>query len=71
MKEKTHIEPVCDIFSAGSTFYTMLTKRLLFNGTTPQEIIQKNRSLSYEIDEEEIYNASKSKAACDLLYKML
>ena len=34
MKEKTHIEPICDIFSAGSTFYTMLTKKLLFNGST-------------------------------------
>jgi len=33
LSQSEHIEPVCDIFSAGVIFHILLTKKPLFEGT--------------------------------------
>lgn len=53
-KEMNHIDPKCDVFSAGVTFFVMLTKRSLFNAATQEEAILKNKNCEFILASEEI-----------------
>ena len=43
LAESRHIEPQCDVFSAGVIFHILLTRKQLFEGTKYDEVYKKNR----------------------------
>ena len=69
LKESSHIEPQCDIFSAGVIFHILLTRRQVFEGTRYDEVYKKNREMNINLTGER-YEGIDS-AAMDLLAQML
>jgi serine/threonine protein kinase len=59
----------CDVFSAGVIFYSLLTNRLLFEGSTNKEIYQANLECDIDIDDERFKHIEKK--ALNLLFQML
>lgn len=69
LNESKHIEPECDIFSAGVIFHILLTRKAVFEGTKYEEVYKKNKEMKIDFESEKYANVSSD--ALDLLKKML
>jgi calcium-dependent protein kinase len=68
-KEPAHVEPLCDIFSLGALFHILLTRKQLFEGTSFQEVLHKNKHLMIKVNETVVKKTDLN--ALDLLKKMI
>lgn len=50
LKDNTHVEPQCDVFSAGAIFHILLTRRPLFEGTQYEEVYRKNKEMKFTLE---------------------
>ena len=50
LTESKHIEPQCDIFSAGVIFHLLLTRRPLFQGTKYDEVYRNNKNMNFSLE---------------------
>ena len=69
LNESKHIEPECDIFSAGVIFHILLTRKALFEGTKYQEVYKKNKQMKINLDDDKYKNIKSE--SMDLLKRML
>ena len=69
LNESRHIEPECDIFSAGVIFHILLTRKAVFEGSKYEEVYKKNKEMNINLDGERY--ASVDSQALELLKKML
>lgn len=49
LNESKHIEPECDIFSAGVIFHILLTRKALFEGSKYEEVYKKNKEMNIKL----------------------
>jgi calcium-dependent protein kinase len=56
LAENKHIEPKCDIFSAGVIFHILLTRKALFDGTRYEEVYKKNKEMNINLEGEKYAN---------------
>lgn len=68
---KKHIEPICDIFSAGAIFHILLTGKVLFEGNEFDEVYEKNKRMQIFLNEQKIIEKAQNCYAYDLLVRML
>ena len=69
LTQSSHIEPQCDVFSAGVIFHILLTRKQLFEGTRYDEVYKKNREMHIDLTAEKYSQVDP--AAIDLLGQML
>ena len=69
LSESKHIEPKCDIFSAGVIFHIFLTRKALFDGSKYEEVYKKNKEMNIDFEGERYANLEPS--ALNLLKMML
>lgn len=69
LNESKHIEPKCDIFSAGVIFHIMLTRKAVFEGTKYEEVYKKNKEMNIKLEGERYSNVDPQ--AMNLLRRML
>lgn len=69
LSQSGHIEPQCDVFSAGVIFHIFLTRKPLFEGTKYEEVYRKNKEMSFNLESEVYSNMDKN--AIQLLKMML
>lgn len=56
LNESKHIEPECDIFSAGVIFHILLTRKTLFEGSKYDEVYRKNKEMKINFSGERYAN---------------
>ncbi len=66
---KTKYTPACDVFSLGLIFHLLLFGKSLFKGKTYNEILNQNRSCTYDLEAAEYQKVDE--LSMDLLKKML
>ena len=44
-----HVEPTCDVFSAGAVFHILLTGKPLFAGHRFEEVYENNRKMRFDL----------------------
>ncbi len=49
LTDNVHIEPQCDIFSAGVIFHILLMKKPLFEGTKYDEVYRNNKQMNFNL----------------------
>jgi serine/threonine protein kinase len=69
LNESRHIEPECDIFSAGVIFHILLTRKAVFEGSKYEEVYKKNKEMNINLEGEKYDNIDPQ--ALELLKKML
>lgn len=69
LSESKHIEPECDIFSAGIIFHILLTRKAVFEGSKYEEVYKKNKEMNINLTGERYANIDPR--ALELLEKML
>lgn len=69
LNESKHIQPQCDIFSAGVIFHILLTRKALFEGSKYEEVYKKNKEMNIMLQGDK-YDTLEPQAL-SLLKKML
>lgn len=69
LTENSHIEPQCDVFSAGVIFHILLTRKQIFEGSRYDEVYKKNKEMNIQLEGERYRQLDHQ--AVDLLKKML
>ena len=69
LNESKHIEPECDVFSAGVIFHILVTRKAVFEGTKYEEVYKKNKQMKIDFEAEKY--AKINSDALDLLKMML
>lgn len=69
LTESKHVEPECDVFSAGVIFHILLTRKALFEGTKYDEVYKKNKEMAFNLDAEAYKKVDPT--AMNLLKSML
>jgi serine/threonine protein kinase len=52
LSESRHVEPQCDVFSAGVIFHILLTGKPLFQGTKYEEVYRNNKEMKVHLEGE-------------------
>ena len=69
LTENGHVEPQCDVFSAGVMFHILLTKKPLFEGSRYDEVYKRNKEMQFNLNSEVYQHIDKD--AMNLLRIML
>lgn len=69
LNESKHIEPECDMFSAGVIFHILLTRKAVFEGSRYEEVYKKNKEMKINLESERYANIDPQ--ALNLLSRML
>lgn len=69
LSESRHVEPQCDVFSAGVIFHVLLTRKALFEGSRYDEVYKRNKEMN--INYQDPRYAAVDPQAMDLLQRML
>ena len=69
LNESKHIEPECDMFSAGVIFHILLTRKAVFEGSKYEEVYKKNKEMKINLESERYANIDPQ--ALNLLSRML
>ena len=69
LTENKHVEPSCDMFSAGVIFHILLTRKPLFEGVKYEEVYKRNKQMDFNL-KSSAYSGIDRKAM-ELLESML